>query len=343
MNRAVIAASLFLISLIAIAVGAIAGTASVEQSRVSPSGRHFIANQVEHKVLLVDLSTRKTIFSTEVGVNGHEVAVFADGLVGYVPIYGNSGVGKPGTDGSTIEVVDLQTGRTMEIIKLPKPVRPHSAKFAPDGLLYVTAELANAVYAVDQHTHKVVAEIPTGKPEAHMLVISPDGRRAYTANVSTGTISVLDLQNRSLVKVIPVADKIQRLSLSPDGRHLYTHDQDKPRIAVIDTSTNVISQWIELPATVYSSAPTPDGQRLVANSASGKLFVVDLKSGKLANTYDIPPAVGAIAISADGSYAYITTPQAGTIEILNLRDNVLEKPIVLAKGVDGIAWLPAQK
>jgi DNA-binding beta-propeller fold protein YncE len=209
-------------------------------------------------------------------------------------------------------------------------------------LLYVTAELAHAVYAVDVHAHKVVAEIPTGVPESHMLVLSPDGSRGYTASVSTGTVSVLDLHNRSLVTTIPVAAKIQRISLSPDGHQLFTHDQDKPRIAVIDTATNKISRWIDLPATVYSSAPTPDGRRLVANSSSGKLFVLDLATGKLAQAYDIPPALGAIAISPDGSYAYVTCPQAGTIEILNLRDNVIEKPLTLTKGVDGIAWLPSQ-
>jgi len=35
----------------------------------------------------------------EVGVTGHEVAVSPDGRLAYVPIYGDSGVGKPGTDG----------------------------------------------------------------------------------------------------------------------------------------------------------------------------------------------------------------------------------------------------
>ncbi len=335
MNSVVTAGSFLLMCIVAMAVGA--GTTT---NTVSGPGALFVANQFDHTALLIDLSTRKAVFTAGVDINGHEVTISPDGKFGYVPIYGNSGVGKPGTDGSTIEVVDLHTGRTIDTINLPKPVRPHSAKFGTDGLLYVTAELANAVYAVDVHVRNVVAEIPTGKPEAHMLVLSGDGARGYTANVSTGTISVLDIRKRSLVTTIAVADKVQRLSLSPDGRHLYTHDQDKPRVAVIDTTTNTISSWIDLPSTVYSSAPTPDGKRLVANSASGKLFVMDLATGELANRYDIPPAVGAIAIAGDGSYAYVTTPQAGTIEVLNLRDNVLEKPITLTKGVDGIAWLP---
>src|SRR5436309_11705660 len=106
-----------------------------------------------------------------------------DGRFAYVPIYGNSGVGRPGTDGSTIDVIDLQTRKLSATIDLGKPLRPHRAEFGPDGLLYVTAELANAVDVIDPSTRKVLAEIPTGEPQSHMLVLTSDGRRAYTANV----------------------------------------------------------------------------------------------------------------------------------------------------------------
>jgi DNA-binding beta-propeller fold protein YncE len=322
-------------------VAAIAIGSNVAAKTSSLSGYLFVANQFEHTALLVDLSNRKTIFTAGVDINGHEVAISPDRRFGYVPIYGNSGVGKPGTDGSTIEIVDLQTGRTTSIIDLPKPVRPHLGKFAPDGLFYVTAELADSIYAVDVHSHKVVSENPTGETQSHMFVLTPDGSRAYTANVSTGTVSVVDLRKHALITKIPVAGKVQRISISPDGKHVYTHDQEKPRIAVIDAATNTISQWLELPSPVYSSAPTPDGRRLVANSPSGKLFVVDLVAGKLEHAYDIPAAIGAIAITADGSFAYVSCPQAGTVEVLNLRENALEAAIQLTKGVDGLAWVEA--
>jgi DNA-binding beta-propeller fold protein YncE len=335
MKSALASVILLLLGVAAITFGTVAMNLS------SPKGFLFVANQFEHTALLIDLSSHKTIFTAGVDINGHEVAVSADGRFGYVPIYGNSGVGKPGTDGGTVEIVDLRAGRTTDIIDLPKPVRPHFAKFGTDGLLYVTAELANAIYAVDILTHKVTAENPTGQEQSHMFALSPDGSRAYTANVSTGTVSVVDLRKHAFVAVIKVANTIQRISISPDGKHVYTQDQEKARIAVIDTATNTISSWLDLPAIAYSTAPTPDGRRLVANSPSGKLFIVELSSGKVAQSYDVPPSIGAIAITTDGSRAYVTCPQAGTIEILNLQTNALDAPIHLTKGVDGIAWFPA--
>ena len=270
-----------------------------------------VANQVDHTALLVDLSTNAVLAQVEVGVNGHELAVSPDRRLAYVPIYGNSGVGKPGTDGHSIDIVDLEKHTLAGHIDLGKAVRPHCAKFGPGGYLYVSAELASAVYIVDVHARKVIGEIPTGAIEAHMFVLTPDGHRLYTANVGAGSVSVLDVDNRKLLKVIPVSRQVQRISVSPDGRRVYTHDQDSSRIAVIDTATNDVREWIKLPASVYSSAITSDGHFLLANSTSGKLFVWDLQAGKLANTFDIPPANGEISINSGNARAYVSCPSAG--------------------------------
>ena len=300
----------------------------------------FVANQFDHTANLVDIASRKVVGKVGMDVNGHEVVVSPDHKFGYVPIYGNSGVGKPGTDGATIEVVDLRSARAIRIIDLGKPVRPHCAKFGPDGLLYVSAELANAIYIVDPASGKVVGEVPTGDAESHMLVISPDGKRAYTANVGPGTVSVVDLEKRKLVTVIRVAGHVQRIAISPDGKHVFTHDQGAPRIAVIDTASDKLVRWIELPASAYSSTPTPDGKFLVANAPSGKAFVIDLVKENVIGTYPIPEAIGEIAIDSSGEFAYISCPAKGTIEVLNLRAAKLEEPIVMTPGVDGLEWVP---
>jgi YVTN family beta-propeller protein len=306
----------------------------------SSAGLLFVANQFDHTANLVDLSSRKTVAKIGMDVNGHEVVVSPDNKWGFIPIYGNSGVGKPGTDGATIEVVDLKSARAVRIIDLGKPVRPHCAKFGPDGMLYVSAELANAIYIVDPKSGKVIGEAPTGDVESHMFVLSPDGHRAYTANVGPGTVSVVDLQRRKVLAVIPIAKHVQRISISPDGTRVFTHDQGAPRIAVIDTATNKLARWIDLPATVYSSTPTPDGKLLVANAPSGKALVIDLSTEKVAATYPIPEAIGEVAVNATGEFAFISCPAKGTIEVLNLRATKLEEPIVMTPGVDGLQWIP---
>jgi YVTN family beta-propeller protein len=298
----------------------------------------LVANQGDHTLLIIDPATRKTIAKVGVDINGHEVIASPDGKYAYVPIYGNAGVGSPGTDGSTVQVIDIAAGRAVRIINLDKPARPHCAKFGPDGLLYVSAELTKSVDVIDPRTEKIVAQVPTGQLDSHMFVITPDGGRAYTANVFEGNVSVLDLHKHSLITTIPVAGRVQRISISPDGHRVYTHDQQKPRIAVIDTGTNAIAEWWDVPSVVYSSAVTADGKWLIANALSGKLFVIDTSTGKVVHGYDIPAASGEVIVAPDGSHAYASCPQAGTIEVLNLAKWELEKPIELTKGVDGLAF-----
>ena len=146
----------------AIVVIASLGVLRNVKARPASGGLLVIANQKEHTVLVVDPDERKELAKVVVGVNGHEVMVSKDGKFAYVPIYGNSGVGRPGTDGSTIDVVDLRERKLAATIDLGKPLRPHRAEWGPDGMLYVTAELGNAVDVLDPSTRKIVAEIPTG-------------------------------------------------------------------------------------------------------------------------------------------------------------------------------------
>ena len=94
-----------------------------------PDSLLFVANQMEHSVLLVDPMSKQVLATVGVDINGHEVAVSPDGRFGYVPIYGNTWVGKSGSNGSTIHVVDLRRGRTVGVIDLGKEVRPHCAHF----------------------------------------------------------------------------------------------------------------------------------------------------------------------------------------------------------------------
>jgi DNA-binding beta-propeller fold protein YncE len=315
-------------------------------------GTLVVVNQAEHKVLLVEPDLRRTFANIAVGVSGHEAAVSPDARFIYVPIYGNSGVGKPGTDGATIDVIDISKRQVSSSIQIG-PVRPHRAEFGPDGLLYVTAEVTNTVQIVDPAEQKVVGEIPTGETQSHMLVISPDGHRAYTANVGPGNISVLDMPKRRLITVIPVAKTIQRISMSPDGSHLFTHDQNAPRLAVIDlpdrkgtgasdtAESYKVSRWIDLPAVAYASAPTPDGKwLLVACMAKHLLLAINMSTLKVAKSFDLPESPSEILVAPDGDIAFVSCVSAGKIAVLDLRSWQLQEPIVLTAGVDGLAWVP---
>jgi YVTN family beta-propeller protein len=276
----------------------------------------------------------------ESGITGHEVIASPDGRTAYVPIYGNSGVGKPGTDGTKIDVIDIASRKVTGTIDFGHAVRPHCPLIGPkDGMLYVTTELDKTISVIDPKTLKIVGSIPTGQPESHMLVIAPDGKRGYTANVGPGTVSVLDMENRKTLAVIPISGQTQRIAISTDGKLVFTSDQTKPQMAVIDTATNKITTWIPLPGFGYGSAPTPDGRWLVvAVPTAKKVAVIDLATLKVAHEIDVPASPQESLVRPDGQFAYVSCDASHKIAAIRTSDWTVEKLIDAGAGADGLAW-----
>ncbi|HUX09829.1 MAG TPA: YncE family protein [Terriglobia bacterium] len=310
-------------------------------ARSSGHGLLVVDNKGNHTLGIVDPVTGREIATVEeTGVTGHEVAVSPDGRTAYVPIYGNSGVGHPGSNGRTIDVIDLASRKVVSTITLDRALRPHCPKFSPtDGLLYVSTELADAITIIDPKTNKVVGSIPTGQSESHMLAFSHDGRRIYTANVGPGTVSVLDVAARKTLAVIPICKETQRIAVSMDDRYAFTSDQHSPRLAVIDTATNKVERWVELPGIGYGTAPTLDGRYLlVAVINKNKVAVVDLKTWKVVHVIDVPAAPQEVLVRPDDRIAYVSCDRSKQVAVINLRTWKAEKLINTGPVSDGLAW-----
>jgi YVTN family beta-propeller protein len=261
-----------------------------------------------------------------------------------VPIYGNSGVGQPGTDGTNLVIIDLAARKVVGNIDFGKGVRPHLPVIGPkNGLLYVSTELDRSISIIDPATLKIIGSIPTGQEQSHMFAITRDGRRAYTANVGPGTVSVLDLESRKTITIIPVSPQIQRISLSIDDRLIFTSDVTKPQMAVIDTATNKIKTWIPLPGLGYGSAPTPDGRWLViALPLVHQVGVVDLSTMTVAHTIDVPTRPQEVLVSPDNKVAYVSCDQSGKVAVISLSDWKVKTIIDAGPGADGLALAVAR-
>jgi DNA-binding beta-propeller fold protein YncE len=296
---------------------------------------------------IVDPATGNKLASIpEGGITGHEVIASRDGKYAYVPIYGNSGVGKPGTDGSQLDVIDLASRQVVGTLNFSHGVRPHCPMIGKDGLLYVTTELDKTISIIDAKdpkAPKIVGAIPTGQPESHMLILSHNGQRGYTANVGPGTVSVLDIPNRKTLAVLPISKSVQRISISPDDSMVFTSDQTTPQLAVIDTATNKIKKWIPLPSHGYGSAVTSDGRWLiVALDESNKVAVIDLKTLEVAHLIEVPQHPQEVLITPNDKTAYIATNITNQVAQLNLATWKVDKLIQVGKSADGLAWASAK-
>lgn len=325
----------------------VAGIALVSEFSANAASRGvlLVANKGDQTLGIIDPESGKQVAAVaEGGVTGHEVIASPDGRFAYVPIYGDSGVGKPGTDGSNMIAIDIAARKVVGNLDFGHGVRPHCPLFGPkDGLLYVSTELDNAITAIDPHRMKIVASIPTGKPESHMFAITRDGRYAFTTNVGSGTVSVLDMQAHKTLDVISVAPMVQRISLSVDDRLAFTSDQSKPQLAVIDTQSRKVRSWVSLPGTGYGTAATPDGKWLVIAMPSAKqVGVVNLNMMKVEHTIDVPAAPQEVLIRPDGAVAYVSCDASHKVAEIQTSNWTVSRLIDAGPGADGLAWA-AQK
>lgn len=310
----------------------------------SGSGYLLTANKGDQSLGIIDPVAAKQIAEVaEGGTTGHEVIASPDGRLAYVPIYGNSGVGKPGTDGRNMVVIDIASRKIVGNLDFGHGVRPHCPIFNPKtGLLYVTTELDKTISVIDPKSLKIVDTVPTGQDESHMLTISKDGRWGYTANVGPGTVSVLDLEAKKVVKIIPISKNTQRIALSPDDALVFTADQTKPQLAVIDAHKHEIKTWIALPGIGYGTAPTGDGKYLVVAVPSvNKVSIVDLKTLKVVHNIDVPKAPQEPLVRPDNQVAYVSCNASHQVAAINLHDFGVTL-IDAGKDTDGLAWAHAR-
>jgi YVTN family beta-propeller protein len=304
----------------------------------------LIANKGDHALGIVEGGVGNQVAEVpEGGVTGHEVTASPDGKVAYVPIYGDSGVGKPGTNGQNMVVIDIASRKVVGNVDFGHGIRPHCPVFdKKGGLLYVTTELDQTISIIDPKTLKIVGTVPTGQAESHMLAITKDGRYGYTANVGPGTVSVLDMHAKKTLTVIPISKQTQRISLSADDKWAFTADQTKPQLAVIDAKAHKLKTWIELPGLGYGTATTSDGKWLVvAVPTVNKVAVVDLKTLKVVNTIDVPKAPQEVLIRPDDKVAYVSCDSSHQVAAINTSDWSVSL-IDAGKGADGLAWAAGQ-
>ena len=197
-------------------------------------------------VRFFDPATMQERSNLKLPANPHDFVFSSDHKLAYVPIYGPGVYGRNPNPQHHLYVLDLGTRAVSKVIDLSPYKSPHGIQIAPDGTVYVTAELDRKIVQVDPVRGRVIGAIDV-EGSAHWMAILPDGSKMYVANKDDRLfVSVVDLKTKKIVARVPMAKGTQGITASPDGRAVIAMDLAAPVLAVIDPKTDQVTERITL-------------------------------------------------------------------------------------------------
>lgn len=318
-------------------------------------GTLVVANRADATVSLVGLGDRQAYATIPTGFGPNEVVLSPDGRLALVSNYGGSSA-----PGNTLTLLDLAAHDARATISLGAHARPHGMAWLPDGKrVLVTSEVDSSLLVVDVERRAVVGSARTGQGISHMVVRSPDGTRAYVTNLGSGTLTAIDVPSLSVVKTVALPAEPEGLDVTPDGRELWVASRGANRITVLDAGTldtlgSVASETFPIRVRI-----TPDGrQALVTNARSSELRIFDVRARREvaavrmrvdraavigsnhAEGYIDQTAPVGIAVSPDGSTAYVANAAADVVSVVDLRKRRVSAYILAGREPDGMVVSP---
>src|SRR6267154_2096371 len=157
------------------------------------------------------------------------------------------------------------------------------------------------------------------KPRTHHdspagLAISPDGKRIYIALDDRDEVAEADVASRKVLRRSSVPGGPYGLALDPAGKRLFVCCRTADRVAVLDTRElkEIASVAVGRAPVAAGFASTAAGDRLVvANSMSDDISFVSLLSLEEVCRLSAGREPFAVAITPDGSRAFVANRMAG--------------------------------
>lgn len=256
--------------------------------------------------------------------SAYSIAVAPDGANAYVAH--NSG------KLSVIDTSRYEVAQTVDVGYLATNV-----SVTPNGdYAYVVNSGSDTVSVIDTSTNEVVRTVTVGdKP--YDVAVSPNGSRVYVTNADSNTVSVINSATNEVVRTIGVGRNPAEIAVRPDGSLLYVANGGfrSRKVSVIDAATNSVVHEIDgINSKPTGITLTPDGSRayVAATEPSSepetgisRVYVIDTSTNKVVGN----PITGGgrfptdIAISPDGSRAYVTSAIQHTVTVIDTKTNLV--------------------
>lgn len=235
---------------------------------------------------------------------------------------------------------------------------------------YVVNDGSNNVTAFDISTNAITADIPVGNSPWRVAFI-PNGTIAYVTNQNDNNVSVIDAATNTEINTIAVGIFPTGVAFTPDGKTAYVTNSGDSDVSVIDTATSLEIQRIAVGFEPFDVAITPDGTLAYVTCQDGTISVIDTTTNvqtatitadvgrhsvstdatrakvscefSIADPITLEAGLAGIAITPDGTLAFVTNEFTNNVTIISIPSNVVLKNITVGSFPTSVEITPDGK
>ena len=294
-----------------------------------------------NKIQWFDAGTLAHLADLDMPASTHELIRSPDGSKVYASVYGGGIFGKNKDPDRRIAVIDLASKSLERTIDIGANIAPHSVMMDASGTLWSTAELGNAVLAIDPGAGKVDRIDLGGSP--HWIAVSHPTGKLFASFKTREAVAVVDTASRRMVGAIPIPHGAEGIAVTPDGETLFVCAHWKGVVHVFDTRAHVLRKTITIggaPGEANSCAAC--GFRRMGTTSVPRHMWTTLRRSTSSATlkqiagFDTPKAPMGFGFAADGEHAYLCCHDAAITLEFELASGRITRQFPTAAGCEFI-------
>ncbi|HXI21942.1 MAG TPA: YncE family protein, partial [Gemmatimonadales bacterium] len=241
--------------------------------------------------------------SVALGSRPFGVAVSRTGVV-YVTQLDNARVSRVDTNHTVVDSIEV--GQV-----------PTGITFSPDGqFAYVTNQLSQNVGVIDVALAQQARTIPV-PCNPFVPFVSPDGQKLFVT-CNTSMVYVADPTPGVLTDSITLTQAPNAIALNPDQQRIYVSAFFGGTVSEISIASGAVLRTFSPGGMPQGMVVSPDGAELFVANEAGWVDVYDLGTGQPEPQVVLSGGGFGLALSPDLAYLYVTEPNAGLVEIIDL-------------------------
>lgn len=263
-----------------------------------------------NKIQWFDAGTLAHLADLDMPASTHEMIRSPDGSKVYASVYGGGIFGKNKDPDRRIAVIDLASKSLERTIDVGANMAPHSVMMDARGTLWSTAELGNAVLAIDPASGKVDRIDIGGSP--HWIAVSHATGKLFASFKTKEAVAAVNVASRKLLGTIDIPHGAEGIATSPDGQTLFVCAHRKGLVHVFDTQSHLLRKTIAIEGAPGEANQlrrvrvSPDGRYLCASSHVDDFAAVyDAATLKQLGGFPTPKAPMGFGFAGDGKRAFL--------------------------------------